>query len=132
MARATNGPATRARRKKILKLAKGAYSGRHRLFKNANETVKRSLAYAYRDRKQKKRDYRKMWIARINAACRANGIAYSRLINGLRMSMVEIDRKMLSEIAINDPKGFTAIVERARVALKDSKEPTATRTVPAI
>lgn len=130
--RAINNVASRRRRKKMMKKARGYFSGRHRLFQNAKETVKRALQYAYRDRKQKKRNIRQMWIARINAACRLNGMPYSRLINGLRMSGIELDRKMLSEIAINDPKGFSDIVARARKALAGSSEKTAARTVPAI
>jgi large subunit ribosomal protein L20 len=130
--RATNNPASRRRRKRLLKMARGYYSGRHRLFQNAKETVRRALAYAYRDRRQKKRNVRMMWIARINAACRLNGMAYSRLINGLKIAGIELDRKMLSEIAINDPKAFTAVVERARKALQTSPEKTAARTVPAL
>ncbi|MCB2153531.1 50S ribosomal protein L20 [bacterium] len=132
MPRATNNPASRKRRKKVLKQARGFYSGRHRLFRTANENVMRALQYAFNDRKQKKREYRRLWIARINAACRQNGMAYSRLINGLNMAGVEIDRKMLAEIAINDPKGFTSLVEQARTALKSSKEPSAARTVPTL
>lgn len=119
MPRVKNGPATRARRKKVLKAARGSYQGRHKLYKNANETVKRALQYAYRDRKQKKREFRALWITRINAACRANGIAYSRLINGLNLAGVEVDRKMLSEVAIHDPAAFTQVVEQARKALQD-------------
>ncbi|MCC6545929.1 50S ribosomal protein L20 [Candidatus Sumerlaeota bacterium] len=130
--RATNNPASRRRRKKIMKKARGAFGGRHRLFQKAKETVKKALVYAYRDRRVKKRNIRMMWIARINAACRLNGIAYSRLVNGLRIANVELDRKMLSELAINDPQGFTTIVERARKALGTSKEKTAARTVPSI
>jgi len=132
MPRAKNVVQTRARRKKVLKAARGSYQGRHRLFKNAKETVRKGLAYAYRDRKAKKREFRQLWIARINAACRANGIAYSRLINGLSIAGIEIDRKMLSEIAIHDPAAFTAIVEKARTALQTSSEATASRTVPSI
>jgi large subunit ribosomal protein L20 len=130
--RAINNVASRRRRKKVLKAARGAFSGRHRLFQNAKETMKRALAYAFRDRRAKKRNIRKMWITRINAACRLNGMPYSRLINGLRIAKVELDRKMLSEIAINDPTGFTAIAERARQALKTSPEKTAARSVPRI
>lgn len=130
--RATNNPASRRRRKKILKAARGAFGGRHRLFQNAKETVKRALAYAYRDRRQKKRNIRMVWIARINAACRLNGMPYSRLINGLKMAGNELDRKMLSEIAINDPAAFTAIVKHARKSLENSPEKTANRTVSAI
>lgn len=127
MPRTKNTPATKARRKKILKQARGAYSGRHRLYKNAKETVMRGWQYAYRDRKQKKREFRALWIARINAACRENGISYSRLINGLNLAGMEIDRKMLSEIAIHDPVAFTGIVETARKALETQKGPEAAR-----
>ena len=129
MPRATNHAATRARRKKVLKQARGAYSGRHRLFKNAKETVKRGMQYAYRDRKQKKRFFRGLWIQRINAACRDNGISYSRFINGLTLAGVEIDRKMLSEIAIHDADGFAQIVETARKGLELSKDKSAARQV---
>lgn len=132
MARVKNVPATRARRKKIMKAARGASQGRHRLFKSAKETVQKGWQYAYNDRKLKKREYRALWIARINAACRENGMAYSRLINGLNMAGIEVDRKMLSEIAVNDPAAFTTIVETARKALQGSKEPTAARQVPRI
>lgn len=130
--RATNNPASRRRRKKLLKAARGYYSGRHRLFQNAKETLRRGLRYAYRDRKQNKRNFRRMWIARINAACRANGIPYSRLINGLNMAGIQIDRKMLSEIAIHDAAGFTAIVEKARAALATAKYKASARKVPFI
>jgi len=130
MPRATNQPATRARRKKVLKAARGAYQGRHRLFKNAKETVIRGLQYAYNDRKQKKRNFRALWIARINAACRDNGISYSRLINGLNLAGVEVNRKMLSEVAIHDPEAFAAIVKQARTALEtQSPDKTAARQV---
>jgi large subunit ribosomal protein L20 len=130
--RAINNVASRRRRKKVLKAARGYYQGRHRLFQNAKETMKRALQYAFRDRRQKKRNIRVMWIARINAACRMNGMAYSRLINGLKIAGIELDRKMLSEVAINDPAGFTSIVERARKALETSPEKTAARVVPSI
>jgi large subunit ribosomal protein L20 len=129
--RAINNVASRARRKKLLKAARGYYSGRHRLFQNAKETVRRAMQYAYRDRRRKKRDIRRLWITRINAACRLNGLSYSRLINGLKLANIELDRKMLSEIAINDPAGFTAIVERARKGLQASRDAVAaTRVVP--
>ena len=130
--RAINNVASRRRRKKVLKAARGYYQGRHRLFQNAKETVHRALAYAFRDRRQKKRTIRATWIARINAACRINGMPYSRLINGLRMAGIELDRKMLSEIAIHDPKGFKAIVDRARKALANSPDKGAARTVPTL
>lgn len=128
--RSTNNPASRRRRKRVLKRAAGAIGGRHRLFQNAKETVRRALAFAFRDRKQKKRVVRSMWIQRINAACRQNGLPYSRLINGLSMAGMKLDRKMLSEIAIHDEAAFKAIIERARKALATSKEKTANRTVP--
>jgi len=133
MPRATNNVASRKRRKKVLKAARGAYGGRHRLFQNAKETNMRGMAYAYRDRKQKKRNFRQLWIQRINAACRENGMSYSRLINGLNLAEIEIDRKMLSEIAIQDPQAFTALVDKARTALKEkSTDPSAAREVPSI
>ncbi|MGF1574122.1 MAG: 50S ribosomal protein L20 [Sumerlaeia bacterium] len=131
MTRATNNVATKKRHKRVLKAASGAYQARHRLFQSAKETVNKGLVYAYRDRKQNKRNFRRLWITRINAACRANGIAYSRLINGLDLAEIEIDRKMLAEIAVNDPAAFTQIVETAREALNEkSSDPNAGRTVP--
>lgn len=130
--RATNNVASRARRKKVLKAARGYLGGRHRLFQNAKETLRRALAYAFRDRRQKKRNFRMLWIARINAACRMNGIPYSRLINGLKLAGIELDRKMLSEIAINDPEAFTAIVAAARKGLERSSDKNASRVVPAL
>ncbi len=118
MARVKNGAVTKARHKKVLKQAKGYFGSKHRLYKTAKEQLMHSGQYAYRDRKQKKRDFRKLWITRINAACRENGISYSRFIEGLTKAGVEVNRKMLSEIAINDPKMFSEFV---RVA-KDGKE----------
>ena len=118
MARVKGGYTTRRRRKKILKLAKGYFGAKHRLYKTAHEQVMNSLEYAYRDRRQVKRDMRKLWIARINAAARLNDISYSKLMHGLKLANVEINRKMLSEIAICDPKGFTAIVDTAKKALE--------------
>lgn len=118
MARVKGGFTTRRRRKKILKLAKGYYGAKHSLYRTANEQVMHSYAYAYRDRRQVKRDMRKLWIARINAAARMNEISYSKLMHGLKLAGIEINRKMLSEIAIIDPKGFTAIVDTAKKALK--------------
>lgn len=117
MPRTKGSVATRARRKKVLKLAKGYYGAKHILYRTANEQVMRSLRYAYRDRKQLKREMRKLWIARINAAARQNEISYSQLMYGLKLANVEINRKMLSEIAISDPKGFTTIVSKAKKAL---------------
>lgn len=108
---------TRRRRKKTLKLAKGYYGAKHKLYKTAHEQVMHSLKYAYRDRRNLKREMRRLWIARINAAARMNDISYSQLMHGLKLANVEINRKMLSEIAISDPEGFTAIVNTAKDAL---------------
>ena len=115
--RIKRGNAGVKRHKKILKLAKGYYGGKSRLFKTANETVIRALRNAYVGRRLKKRDFRKLWIARINAACKMNGTNYSTFINGLKKANIGLNRKMLSEIAINDPAGFTALVEKAKAAL---------------
>ncbi len=117
MARVKGGFTTRRRRKKILKLAKGYFGSKHTLYKTANEQVMNSYEYAYRDRKALKREMRKLWIARINAAARMNEISYSQLMHGLKLANVDINRKMLSEIAIIDPKGFTKIVDTAKKAL---------------
>lgn len=114
MARIKRGVTARKRHKKILKLAKGYFGSKSKLFRPANEQVLKSLSYAYRDRKAKKRDFRKLWIARINAAARSNGMSYSKLINGLKQAGVEVNRKMLSELAINDEKAFTRLVEVAK------------------
>ena len=118
MARVKNGAATKARHKKVLKQAKGYFGSKHRLYKSAKEQLMHSGRYAFRDRKQKKREFRKLWITRINAACRENGISYSRFIEGLTKAGVLVNRKMLSEIAINDPKAFSELVKVA----KDGKE----------
>lgn len=117
MPRVRNSVVTRNRRKKILKLAKGYFGSKHTLYRTANEQVMRSLRYAYRDRKQLKREMRKLWIARINAAARQNDMSYSQLMHGLRLAKIEVNRKMLSEIAIADPSGFSGIVEKAKKAL---------------
>ena len=117
MARVKNGAVTKARRKKILKEAKGYFGSKHRLFKTAKEQVMNSHVYAYRDRRQKKREFRKLWIVRINAACRENEISYSRFINGLSKAGVTVNRKMLAEIAIDSPKSFSDLVEIAKDAL---------------
>ena len=114
MARVKNGATTKARHKKVLKQAKGYFGSKHRLYKTAKEQLMHSGQYAFRDRKQKKRDFRKLWITRINAACRENEISYSRFIEGLTKAGVEINRKMLSEIAINDPKAFSELVKVAK------------------
>jgi len=122
MARVKNGAVTKARRKKILKEAKGYFGSKHRLFKTAKEQVMHSRVYAYRDRKQNKRNFRKLWIVRINAACRENDISYSRFINGLSKAGVTVNRKMLAEIAIDSPKAFADLVIIAKDAL-DGKMP---------
>ena len=121
MTRVKNGVATKARHKKVLKEAKGYFGSKHRLYKTAKEQLMHSGKYAFRDRKQKKRDFRKLWITRINAACRENEISYSRFIEGLNYAGVEVNRKMASEIAINDPKAFTEMVNVAKAALESKK-----------
>ncbi len=117
MPRAINNVASRRRRKRVLKQAKGFYSGRRKLFQNAKETVKKGLGYAYRDRRNKKRVFRALWITRINAAARINGISYSRLVAGLNKANVTIDRKILAELAATDMPAFEAIVNTAKAAL---------------
>ena len=114
MTRVKGGTVARARRKKVLKEAKGYFGSKHRLYKTAHEQVMHSGVYAFRDRKQNKRNFRKLWITRINAGCRENEISYSRFIDGLNKAGVEINRKMLSEIAINDPKMFSELVKTAK------------------
>jgi len=115
--RVKTGTVRRRRHKKILKMAKGFYSGRRKHFRKAREQVERSLVYAFRDRKQKKREFRKLWIVRINAACRLNDISYSRFINGLKKAGIELDRKILADLAMNEPETFAKIVEEAKAAL---------------
>lgn len=117
MARVKGSVATRKRRKRILKLAKGYYGAKHKLFKTAKEQVMNSYYYAFRDRRQKKRDFRKLWIARINAAARMNGLSYSKLMHGLKLADIEVNRKMLADIAIADAAAFTALAEEAKKAL---------------
>ena len=117
MARVKGGNVSKNRRRKVLKEAKGYFGSKHRLYKTAQEQVFHSGAYAYRDRRQNKRNFRKLWITRINAACRENEISYSKFINGLAKAGIEINRKMLSEMAIDDPKSFTSLVETAKKAL---------------
>ena len=114
MARVKSGMTNHARHKKILKMAKGYRGARHSEFKKANELVMKALYYARRDRRAKKREFRRLWIARINAAARQNGMTYSTLIAGLTKSGIEVNRKMLSELAISDPASFTKLVEAAR------------------
>ena len=122
MPRVKSGMTNRARHKKVLKEAKGYFGSKHRLYKSANEQVMHAGKYAYRDRRQKKRDFRKLWITRINAACRENGISYSKFINGLSIAEIAINRKMLSEIAIDNPAAFTELVETAKKALEGTLE----------
>lgn len=117
MPRVKGGTVTRRRRKKVLKLAKGYYGAKHKLFKVAKQQVMKSHMYAYRDRRQKKRNFRKLWIARINAAARMNGLSYSKLIHGMKVSGNEMNRKMLADLAVTDPAAFTAIAEQAKAAL---------------
>ncbi len=117
MARIKGATMTRKRRNKVLRLAKGYYGSKSKLFKTAKQAVMKSGNYAYIGRKQKKRDFRRLWIARISAGCKMNGINYSTFINGLKKANIDLNRKMLSEIAIADPQGFTALVEKAKAAL---------------
>ena len=116
MPRATNGPATLARRKKVLKKAKGYFGNKSRLFRYANDAVDRAEVYAYRDRRKKKSEFRQLWIVRINAICRANGINYSRFIRGIKAAGIEMDRKQLSELAIHDEPTFLTLIEKAKEA----------------
>lgn len=117
MARIKAGKTARARHKKILKLAKGYWGAKSKLFRPANETVMKALSYAKRDRRTKKRNFRRLWIARINAAARMNGISYSQLMNGLNRAGIQLNRKVLADIAIHDASGFTALVEQAKASL---------------
>lgn len=117
MARVKGAMMTRKRHKKILKLAKGYFGAKSKQFRTANEAVMKALRYAYIGRKLKKRDFRSLWITRISAACKQNGINYSRFINGLKKADVSLNRKVLAEIAVADPAAFTAIVEKAKAAL---------------
>jgi large subunit ribosomal protein L20 len=113
VSRVKGGIVTRKRHKKIIKMTKGMYGSRHRLFRRANEAMLKSLWYAYRDRRTRKRDLRKLWIARINAAARQNGITYSRLIHAMKKSNIQINRKILADLAVRDPNAFKAVVEAA-------------------
>ncbi len=121
MSRIKRGVTARARHKKIIKMAKGYHSAKHRLFKAANESVMHALSYAYRDRRNKKRDFHRLWITRINAAARQNGLSYSQLMDGLNTAGVEINRKILAELAVNDSGAFSGLVALAR----DSRATTA-------
>ncbi len=129
MPRVKGGYTTRRRRKAILKLAKGYYGSKHALYRTAHEQVMRSLAYAYRDRKVRKRDFRKLWITRINAACQLNGLKYSRFIYGLNQADVAINRKMLAEMAVNDAEGFTKLCDIAKQGIANPKEKVVENTI---
>lgn len=120
MPRATNAPASRKRRKRILKKAKGFRGSRSKLFRTAKDAVYKAQAWSYRDRKNRKRNFRRLWIQRISAACREQGLTYSRFIEGLAAAGVELDRKVLADLAVNDSAAFGAIVEQAKAGL-DSK-----------
>jgi len=117
MARVKGAMMTRKRRKKILKLAKGYYGSKHKLFKTANQQVMKSLKYAYIGRKQKKRDFRRLWITRINAQAKVNGLNYSRFMYGLKKAGIEMNRKMLAELAVNDKATFAKLAEQAKAAI---------------
>jgi len=117
MPRVKRGAVTRRRRKKILKLAKGYRGSRSKLYRIANQSVLKALSYSYRDRRTRKREFRKLWITRINAGARNNGLSYSKLINGLKKAGIDINRKMLADLAINDEKAFTELVEVAKQQL---------------
>jgi large subunit ribosomal protein L20 len=114
MPRVKRGVAAKARHKKVIKLAKGYFGAKSKLFRTANQAVMKSLANAYRDRRNRKRDYRKLWIARINAAARMNGMSYSRMINGLKRAGVDINRKMLADLAVNDAESFSQLIGVAK------------------
>ena len=117
MARIKGAMATRKRRKKVLKAAKGYFGGKHRLFKTAKQAVMKSGQYAYTGRKQKKRQFRQLWIARINAAARINGLSYSKFMYGLKSADIQLDRKILADMAVNDPAGFAKLAETAKSKL---------------
>ncbi|MDQ0224645.1 MULTISPECIES: 50S ribosomal protein L20 [Metabacillus] len=117
MPRVKGGIVSRKRRKKVLKLAKGYFGSKHTLYKVANQQVMKSYLYAYRDRRQKKRDFRKLWITRINAAARVNGLSYSRLMHGLKLAGIEVNRKMLADLAVADEKAFAQLADAAKAQL---------------
>ena len=117
MPRVKGGVVSRKRRKRVLTLAKGYFGSKHTLYKTANEQVMKSLQYAYRDRRQKKRDFRKLWITRINAAARMNGLSYSKLMHGLKLAGIEVNRKMLADLAVSDAAAFTALANTAKEAM---------------
>lgn len=114
MSRVKGGVVTRRRHKKVLKMTKGQWGTKHRLFRRANEAMMKSQWYAYRDRRNRRRDLRRLWITRINAASRLNGLSYSRLIHGLKSANIELDRKILADLAVRDPQTFASIVELAK------------------
>lgn len=116
MARVKTGPHRRRHHKKVLKMTKGQFNSRHRLFRIANEAMLKSLWYSYRDRRNRKRDLRRLWIARINAAARMNGITYSRFIYQMKQSDIKLNRKMLADLAVRDPQAFSAVVEKAQAS----------------
>jgi len=115
--RVKGGPQTQRRHKKVLAITKGQRGTKHRLYRRANEAMMKSLVYAYRDRRNRKRDMRRLWITRINAAARLNGLSYSKLMHGLDSAGVEIDRKILADVAVNDAEAFASLVETAKSAL---------------
>lgn len=117
MPRATNNPAAKQRRKKYLKRAKGFVGGKGSQYRQARETVDRALSFAYRDRRNRKRDFRRLWITRINAAARLNGLSYSHFMNGLKRAEIEVDRKMLADLAVTDAAAFSSLAEAAKAAL---------------
>ena len=114
MPRVKGGPRTRRRHNKVLKLTKGQYGGKHRLWRRGSEAMIKSLWYSHRDRRNRKRDFRRLWIARINAASRLNGVPYSRFMHGLKQANIEIDRKILADLAVQDPTTFAQLVEAAK------------------
>ena len=117
MPRVKGGVVSRKRRKRVLKLAKGYFGSKHTLYKTANEQVMKSLQYAYRDRRQKKRDFRKLWITRINAAARMNGLSYIKLMHGLKLAGIEVNRKMLADLAVSDAAAFATLANTAKEAM---------------
>ena len=117
MPRVKGGVVSRKRRKRVLKLAKGYFGSKHTLYKTANEQVMKSLQFAYRDRRQKKRDFRKLWITRINAAARMNGLSYSKLMHGLKLAGIEVNRKMLADLAVSDAAAFATLANTAKEAM---------------
>lgn len=117
MTRVKGGPVTHLRHKKVLKYNKGNFGTRSRLFKRANETMLKSLWYAYRDRRNRRRDLRRLWITRINAASRANGLSYSKFVYGMKKADIQLNRKILADLAVRNPEAFTSVVDKAKAAL---------------